>query len=105
MNNSEKRAEALAQVAELVRKANESGHNLEGIARLLQYSHPQDIADSLLEIYFEITFLMTCSKDYDYEYIGGALVDLREVYKAFAKASKPSEAPIVFTVGDLSNNA
>lgn len=104
MNNTEKRAEALAQAAELVRKANESGHNLEGIAELLQYNHPEEIVDDLLKAYFELSQFITNARE-DCSCMGSSLYTLREVYWAFAKMLKPTETPIVLKVGDLSNNA
>lgn len=98
MNNTEKRAEALAQAAELVRKANESGHNLEGIAELLRYNHPEEIADDLLKVYFEVVYLMTSTTGYDDKYLAEHLYTLKEVYLAFAKASKPSEVAVILAV-------
>lgn len=98
MNNTEKRAEALARVTELVQDANSRKANLEGIADLLHCNHPEDIADDLLKVYFEVVYLMTSTTGYDDKYLAEHLYTLKEVYLAFAKASKPSEVAVILAV-------
>lgn len=100
MNNSEKRAEALARVTDLVQFANSRKANLEGIADLLHCNHPEDIADDLLKVYFEVVYLMTSTTGYDDKYLAEHLYTLKEVYLAFAKASKPSEVSVILAVDE-----
>ena len=105
MNNSEKRAEALAHAAELVKEANKDGRNLEGIAELLRYNHPEEIAESLLRVYFEFTNVICSNPDMSGNPdTGYALYTLKEVYEAFANIQKPSNAPIVLKVEGVSNS-
>lgn len=105
MNNSEKRAEALAHAAELVKEANKDGRNLEGIAELLRYNHPEEIADNLLKIYFEFTNAICSNLDvYGHPDTGYALCILKDVYEAFAKMQKPTEVPIVLKVESTSKS-
>ncbi|MEI3590403.1 MAG: hypothetical protein V8Q44_05780 [Alistipes ihumii] len=98
MNKSAERAEALARAEKLVREANSRKANLEGIADLLGNSHPEDIADGLLKVYFEAVYLMTSMPYYEDGYLAEHLYTLKEVYLAFAKAAKPSEVSISLTV-------
>lgn len=98
MNNTEKRAEALARVTDLVQFANSRKANLEGIADLLHCNHPEEIADDLLKVYFEVVYLMTSTTGYDDKYLAEHLYTLKEVYLAFAKASKPSEVAVILAV-------
>ena len=98
MNKSTEHTEALARAEELVRGANRRKANLEGIADLLENNHPEDIADSLLKVYFEVVYLMTSMPHYEDRYLAEHLYTLKEVYQAFAKASKPSEVSISLTV-------
>lgn len=98
MNKSTERAEALARAEKLVREANSRKANLEGIADLLQCNHPEEIAGHLLEVYFEVVYLMTITPQYDDSYLGEHLYMLKDLYKAFAQALKPSEVSISLTV-------
>lgn len=104
MNKSAERAEALARAEKLVREANSRKANLEGIADLLQCNHPKEIADHLLEVYFEVVYFMTITPQYDNSYLGEHLYILKDLYKAFVQASKPSEVSISLTVTEESEN-
>lgn len=80
MNNSNNSVEF--NTTKLVEIATKNGHNLEGLAKLLHNTAPGEIANNLLEIYFEFTNLLCQNSDY-YNRVGDALYTLREVYDAF----------------------
>lgn len=102
MNTFEDRAKALAHAAELVEKANEKNRNFESIAELLKCNHPQDIADDLLEVYFEFVYLMSEVDNYECKFIGDPLYMLKDVYLAFAKVQTSDEPTVVLKVKDTS---
>lgn len=105
MNNSEERAKALAHATELAEAVNKDERNLEGIAELLRYSHPEEIADNLLKIYFEFTNAICSNSDVcGHPGTGYALCILKDVYEAFAKMQKPTEVPIVLKVESTSKS-